>query len=334
MALASLATAQAPASGTELKLSVAVAPAFPLGAAAKAWSDAMAAAPDGSIASKLNPGASLAQRDPQRELFALRDGAADLAVGSALAWSAQLPALAVYAIPWIAPEREDLDALVASPAVAGELMRRTEAIGVVLLALAPLGHRALVTTSKAIRSPADLKGLRIRATGGPLVVESLVWLGARPEAMSFAQAQDALAAGRLDGQDGMATGFVGARAAATGYKHLLRWGAFGDAMLFAVRRAVWDGWTDAQRRVALDTARKVAAAANAPAREAEAEKVLVALGMGETRLTRAGHVAFAEAVASARAARTAAVGADLVATAERVVADARAARPPEATAPR
>ena len=85
---------------------------------------------------------------PQRELFALRDGAADLAVGSALAWSAQLPALAVYAMPWIAPEREDLDALVASPAVAGELMRRTEAIGVVLLALAPLGHRTLVTTSK------------------------------------------------------------------------------------------------------------------------------------------------------------------------------------------
>src|SRR6187200_305028 len=94
-----LALAQAPPA--ELKLSVAVAPAFPLGAAAKAWGEALAAAPDGAVASKLHPGASLAQRDPARELLALRDGAADLAVGSALAWSAQLPALAIYALPWL-----------------------------------------------------------------------------------------------------------------------------------------------------------------------------------------------------------------------------------------
>jgi TRAP-type C4-dicarboxylate transport system substrate-binding protein len=334
MAFVPVAPAQTPAPANELKLSVAVAPSLPLGAAAKSWSDAMAAAADGRVASALHPGASLAQRDPARELLALRDGAADLAVGSALAWSAQLPALAVYAVPWIAPERADLAALVASPAITGELMRRTEAIGIVLLAVAPLGHRALVTTSKVVRAPGDLAGLRLRASGGPLVVETLAALGARPEAMSFAQAQEALAAGRLEGQDGMATGFVAARAPATGFRQLLRWGAFGDAMLFAVRRAVWDGWTDAQRRVALDAARKVAAAANAPAREAEAEQVLVALGMGDTRLTRAGHQAFATAAAATRAARTAAVGADLVAIAERAVADARAARPAEAAAPK
>jgi len=152
-----LALAQAPAA--ELKLSVAVAPAFPLGAAAKAWSDAMAAAADGPVASKLYPGVSLAQRDPARELLALRDGAADLAVGSALAWSAQLPALAIYALPWLAPERDDLAALVAAPEIQSELAKRAEAQGVVIVALAPLGHRVLATTGKVVRTPPDLAAL-------------------------------------------------------------------------------------------------------------------------------------------------------------------------------
>jgi TRAP-type C4-dicarboxylate transport system substrate-binding protein len=327
LTLASFAAfAQPGATAQELKLSVAVAPAFPLGAAAKAWSEAMAAASDGRVEAKLYPGASLAHRDPARELFALRDGATDLAVGSALAWSAQLPGLGVYALPWIAPEPEDLAALVAAPEVAGELMRRAESNGVVLLAFAPLGHRALALLARTVRTPADLAGLRLRATGGPWVVDTLVALGARPEAMSFQQAQEALAAGRLDGQEGLATSFVAARMPATGYRQLLRWGAFGDAMLFAVRRPVWDAWTDAQRRTALDTARQVAGSVNAAAREDAAERELVAQGMGESKLTRAGHEAFAAAAASVRTLRVPAVGADLVATAERVVQASRAER--------
>ena len=310
----------------ELKLSVAVAPAFPLGAAAKSWAEAMGAAASGRIEAKLHPGAALSQRDAGREYFALRDGAADLAVGSALAWSAQLPALAIYALPWIAPEPADLSVLASSPEVAGELMKRAVADGVVLLAMAPLGHRSLATVERVVRSPADLAGLRLRVTGGPLVVETLAALGARPEAMSFIQAQDALAAGRLDGQDGMATSFVAARFPETGYRQLLRWGAFGDAMVFAVRRPVWNAWSSAQRKTALDTARAIASSATAAAREEAAEAALVAQGMGEVRLTRAGHAAFAAAAASVRAARGQAIGADLVAAAERAVAEAREAQ--------
>lgn len=336
IAFAQAATCQAQApqpGGAELKLSVAVAPAFPLGAAAKAWAEAMAAAAAGRVDAKLYPGASLAQRDAGREFFAVRDGQADLAVGSALAWSIQLPAAGVYALPWIAPEPEDLAALVAAPEVAGLVMKRAEAAGVVIVALAPLGHRALATVERVVRSPADLKDLRLRVTGGPAVVETLAALGARPEAMGFVQAQEALAAGRLDGQDGMATSFVAARFPATGYRQLAQLGAFGDAMLFAVRRPVWNEWTDAQRASAVATARAVARGIDAQRKEADAERELVAGGMGETRLTPAGIEAFAALAAQARSAREQVVGADVVAAAKRVVALAREARGPDIAAP-
>lgn len=319
--------AQAPQpQGQELRLSVAVAPALPLGAAAKAWAEAMASAPAGRIDAKLFPGAALAQRDPGREFFGLRDGLIDLAVGSALAWSIQLPAAGVYALPWIAPEPEDLAAMVASPELAAIVMKRADAAGVVIVAMAPLGHRSLAMVERIVRAPADLKDLRLRVTGGAAVIEALAALGARPEAMSFVQSQEALASGKLDGQDGLATSFVAARFPATGYRQLAQLGAFGDAMLFAVRRPIWNAWTEAQRASAVATARSVAHDIGAQAREAAAERELVASGMGETRLTRAGVDAFAAAAAPARAAREAVVGPDVVAAAQRAVALSREAR--------
>ena len=82
---------------------------------------------------------------------------------------------------------------------------------------------------------------------------------------------------------------------------------------------------------ARDTARAIASSATAAAREEAAEAALVAQGMGEVRLTRAGHAAFAAAAASVRASRGLAIGADLVAAAERAVAEARGQGPAAAS---
>ena len=60
--------------------------------------------PAASSPVRLFPGATLSLRDPAREFIALRDGAADLAVGSTLFWSAQVVELNLFALPWLAPE--------------------------------------------------------------------------------------------------------------------------------------------------------------------------------------------------------------------------------------
>ena len=82
------ALAQSPDAGPKpSKLSVAVGPAYALG-------KLVAERSGGALPIKVYPGASLAQRDPDREFAALRDGAADLAGGSTLHWSAQVNELA------------------------------------------------------------------------------------------------------------------------------------------------------------------------------------------------------------------------------------------------
>jgi hypothetical protein len=68
-----------------------------------------------------------AERDPAREFLALAEGRADLAMGSALQWSARMPPLAVFALPWLAPDPRDRGRARATGRVAGDAAVTTPA---------------------------------------------------------------------------------------------------------------------------------------------------------------------------------------------------------------
>ena len=214
------------ASCPEIRLSTALAPAFPLGHAGERWAQLVNEKAGGAFEVRQYPGATLAQRDPGREFGALKDGLADLAVGSALAWSAQFPPLGVYSMPWLSPDAREQEALAADATLRERVFARMEAAGVVGLAVAPLGEHVIATTKAPVETPADCKDLRLRVTPIRPVLEFYLTLGALPQSMDFAQAQAALAAGTLDGQDTMATTLVATRAYASGQKFVTRWGAF------------------------------------------------------------------------------------------------------------
>src|SRR5215471_3517175 len=146
--------AQAADKAKELKLSVAVGPAYAMGKAADRWAKAIDDKSGGAFAVKLSPGAVLTQGDPQREFAALRDGGADLAVGSSLFWSGQVTELGVVGLPWLVPDDKDLIALTTG-SIADRLTTAVERAGVVPLALAPLGHRELATRADGPRTPAE-----------------------------------------------------------------------------------------------------------------------------------------------------------------------------------
>ena len=99
----------------ELKLSVAVGPAYALGKAGERWASRVTERSGGRLRVKLFPGASLAHRNAEREFVALKEGFADLAIGSTLDWSAQVPALGVVGLPWLAAGPGRLEALLTGP---------------------------------------------------------------------------------------------------------------------------------------------------------------------------------------------------------------------------
>jgi TRAP-type C4-dicarboxylate transport system substrate-binding protein len=306
----------------ELRLSTALAPSFPLGRAGERWAQLVNEKAEGAYEVRQYPGATLALRDPGREFGAMQEGLADLAVGSALAWSAQFAPLGVYSVPWLAVDSREQEALAADTALRENLFVRMEAAGVVGLALAPLGEHVLATAKAPIASPAACSGLRVRVMPLRSVIDVYVALGALPQSMSFAQAQAALLAGTLDGQDALPTALVATRAYASGQKFVARWGAFTDVMVFAVRKARWDSWPEDRRLLVRRAAEQAAREANALAREEAALEQLTREGVTIVRLSSTQRAALREAAQPAIAAWTNAVGAELVSAARAVVAGA------------
>jgi TRAP-type C4-dicarboxylate transport system substrate-binding protein len=278
-----------------LKLSVAVGPAFALGKSADVWAKLVTQRSGGALAIDLHPGATLAQRDPDREFAALRDGAADLAVGSTLHWSVQVNELVVVGLPWLAPDRNELAAL-ATGTMQERLFAAITRAGAVPLALAPLDHRAIATRSNAVRTVDDLRGLRLRTTSSRYLVEFYSALGALPFAMPFADAANQFSAGRLDAQEGTVATFAAIRIDGLGLRHVTLWDAVAELAMLAA----------AEHEAALAT--------------------LKSRDVGLLRLTSSGRAAFAAAARPVYDKWAAVAGEELVRAAESAVIAVKPAR--------
>jgi|SRR5450755_3720351 len=296
-----------------LKLSTAQGPAYPLGKAGEIWAALIRERSGGRLTVTYYPGATLSSRDPAREFGALRAGSVDLAVGSTLAWSAQVPQLNVLALPWLVPGAAELDALVAGD-VGTRLSTILESNGVIALAWTANGFIELASTMP-VHKPSDLAGLRVRAQASPLIEGTFAALGARSSAMSAAEARALLDNTQLDGEETSVAVYSASRLYAGPLTHLLLWQAHADALVLAVNRALWDSWSEANRKLVRDAAAEAARQAHSMAQHLADDDALASLGAQGavvTRLTPAGRDAFREAVRAVYDRWTPIIGAELV----------------------
>jgi TRAP-type C4-dicarboxylate transport system substrate-binding protein len=138
--------------------------------------------------------------------------------------------------------------------------------------------------------------------------------------MPFAEAQAAFLAGSLDGQLGSPAAFDAMRIGSLGMKHVLRWGAFADAIVFAVRAERWAQLADDERALVRSAAQTAAAEAGALVREDDAIAALARSGVASTRLTSAQRAAFRAAVHPVVERWSGSVGIDVVDAAKAALA--------------
>ena len=323
LALASLLVLAPPALGQgtsqakEWKLSTVLGPAYPQGKAGEVWARLINERSGGRLAVKHFPGAALVQRDPAREFVALRDGAIDLAVGSASSWASHVKELNLIALPWLFPDKNALERTLKGD-VGTKLSNRIEAAGIMPLAWVSDGFRELAT-KRPVHTPTDLLGLRLRIPISPLSNDLLLALGALPAGMSAADGRAALGRGALDGEILGVAAFRAARLYASGVGHLLLWGAQADALIFAINRAVWDALSESDRELVRQAARDAALEADALAHRQADDAALAQLaleGALVTRLTTSGKEPFRSATRTVYEKWAAVVGEDLVRAAE------------------
>ena len=164
---------------SEYRMSLVLGPAFPWGKGGELWANKVRERTQGRINIKLYPGVSLIQGDQTREFSALRQGVIDMAVGSTINWSPQVKQLNLFSLPFLMPDYAAIDALTQGE-VGKSLFQTLDKAGVVPLAWGENGYREISNSKKEIKSPADLKGMKIRVVGSPLFLDTFTALGANP----------------------------------------------------------------------------------------------------------------------------------------------------------
>ena len=325
LAFATPALAQASNYKSEYRMSLVLGTAFPWGKGGELWASKVRERTQGRINIKLYPGVSLIQGDQTREFSALRQGVIDMAIGSTINWSPQVRQLNLFSLPFLMPDYAATDALTQGP-VGKSLFQTLEKAGVMPLAWGENGYREISNSRQAIKSPADLKGMKIRVVGSPLFLDTFSALGANPTQMSWADAQPAMASSAVDGQENPMSVYMAAKLYTVAQKHVTMWGYINDPLIFVVNKDIWNSWTPADREIvkqaAIDAGKEQIGIARKGMVEADKPllKEVASHGVTVTQLTAAEREAFVKATRPVFDKWKGQIGADLVNAAEKAIA--------------
>jgi TRAP-type C4-dicarboxylate transport system substrate-binding protein len=226
----------------EYKMSTVVGPAFAWGKGAEIFANIVRERTGGRINIKQYPGSSLVQGQQDREFSAMRQGIIDILVGAPVNWSGTVKECGMWALPFLFPDHKAYDAAtIASEVMTKDFFDVIRKAGAEPLAVGETGYRQLSNSKRPVLKPDDMKGLKVRIVASPMYNEIMSGMGANPTAMSWADAQPALASGAVDGQENPLEVFLAAKINTLGQKFVTKWNYSNDILLFAIANPIWLG---------------------------------------------------------------------------------------------
>ena len=203
-AVASFAQAQA----VKLTLAHGNPPDNPRHVAAVKFADTVKAKTNGRIEIQVAHSAQLG--DDAAMVTALRSGTLDFSANSQGAVSTVVPEYAALGMPFLFADVQKAWQVMDGP-VGKELADKTAAKGMVLLGLWDNGIRQMSNSKRAIKSPADLKGLKMRTPPDAVTVDIMQAMGAEAQQIKFSELYVALQQGVVDGQENPLTNIYSAK---------------------------------------------------------------------------------------------------------------------------
>ena len=264
----------------EYKMSTVVPPAFAWGRGGQIFAELVRERTGGRINIKQYPGASLVQGQQDREFAAMRQGVIDVLCGAPINWAGTVRELGVFTLPFILPDHKAWDAATTDPAIVGEYFELVRKAGAEPLAMGETGYRQISNRLRTVRSPEDMKGIKIRVVGSPMYGEIMSGMGANPTFMSWADAQPALASGAVDAQENPLEVFLAAKIQTLGQKYVTKWNYSNDVLLFAIANPVWQSWTPEDQKIVREAAQEAAKQQIALVRKLFADDVAAVRALG------------------------------------------------------
>jgi len=163
------------------------------------FADLISEATDGDITVRVFPNAQLSGGDQMRQAEMVGRGALDLVVTSAINVTPLVPEMAVFSLPYLYTNYEQVDAT--TQGAPGEMLSKILGEkGIVVLAWGENGFREVTNNVRPIKSPEDMQGLNMRVAG-PMYIDVMDALGANPQQMQWGETITALQQGVVDGQE-------------------------------------------------------------------------------------------------------------------------------------
>jgi tripartite ATP-independent transporter DctP family solute receptor len=172
--------------------------AGPHGAGAKAFEEEL---------NRLAPGHFKVQHYPSGSLGGEREmvegvqfGTLEMAITGTAVIGNFVPEMQVMDLPFLFRDSAHARATLDGP-IGKELIAKFASHGLIGLGFGEIGFRHLTDSKRPIRTPEDLKGLKIRTMENPVHIAAFRALGALPTPMSWTEVTTALQQGTIDGQE-------------------------------------------------------------------------------------------------------------------------------------
>lgn len=177
--------------GTDIQIDAKVADKF---------AELVSEASDGNVTISVFPNDQLASGNATKGIEMIAGGGVDLAAYATCVLAVVDQQLSVATIPWVFDNYQEARQIIDESGYK-YYEERLAAKGMTYLGSFHNGFRQITNSKHEVRTPDDVKGLKIRVPGGQVYMDFFRTLGADPVAMSWSEVFTALQQGTIDGQE-------------------------------------------------------------------------------------------------------------------------------------
>ena len=182
-----------------LKISCGLAEGTPMVVGSQAFEEKLEELTDGRFDVQVYPNAELG--DDTRVTEAVSMGTLEMCATTSSIFAGICPAVGLFDLPFLFTSTEGADEI--CDGEIGQAINQTieENSGVHILCYYENGFRCITNSKHEIKTPEDLKGLKIRTPESDVFLATFEELGANPTPMAFSEVFTALQQGTIDGQE-------------------------------------------------------------------------------------------------------------------------------------
>lgn len=214
---------------------------------------------NGRLTVQVYAGAQLAQHNQKTELQQLCTGGIEMTLHSPIILALFLDKrFDAFSLPWLFPDHQTANR-VCDGAFGAQALGWLEEHGIHGIAYGVNGFRQLTNSVRPVRSPADLKGMKVRVAGTDLFRAIFAAFGANPTTMNFGEVFTALQQGTISAQENPLS-IIHSSKLHEVQKHLTLWNYAYDPLILTFNKSVWQKLSAADRQLITECGKEAMAA--------------------------------------------------------------------------